>query len=849
MIQGFFDLGVSTQPEKSKPSKKTGCEECGLGNQGHLEVRGKGRKRVLLVMEHPGKGDFSEQEYYSGDASGLLYDVLKELGIDPVRDCWITAAVLCPCGTEVTSREAGHCHPKLYETIAQLQPSVIIPLGVVAVSGLLANRLTGRMASTRLTDFFGETIPDQELGAWICPTYTPRHALGKGKDVRKLLTSQLKTAFTLHDTDLPVDYADSCIQWTVDKTEALAWIEAARAEAKYLTFDYETTGLKPQREGHEIVCASIAYGSGKDLVCQAFPMFEDAEFLDSWKKLLTSKRVKKIAHNSSFEMNWTQSILGYWVNSWGWDTCLAAHAQHNQKPTNLKFCTYVNFGVAGYDEAVDSFLTQPRDRHEADYGTNSINRVRECPISVLLPYCAKDSYYSHLLAVKQMDYFKATPDFYRGVLFLIKGQEELTRCHAAGMLMDLNKVESTRKEIRELTAAKQLEVMQAEEAKKWRDATGKTFNPASDDQLSKLLFDHLEFAEVSGRSVDESVLTKIGTPFCKAVLELRKLAKISGYIDGYLRESVDGVLRPFFNLHGVKTFRSSSDSPNFQNIPKRDAMAKKLIRSLFKPRPGNRIKEYDYKAVEVCISACYHHDPAMIRYIKDPTTDMHRDTAMDLFSRTKEDFRKDERQAAKNGFVFPSFYGSSARPQKGETLGSITTGIWEQIAPETKVHLKTKGIHTIEDFQTHVEAVEEIFWKKRFGVYDKWRNTMYAQCREQGYYDLFTGFRVYMPMKFTEAINAPIQGSAFHCLLWTLIEAGPRVRALSGRSMFIGQIHDALIADIHPDEEAQVDAIIKEVGTQLLREFWDWIIVPLTVEHEASKVDGTWAEMESLGNL
>ena len=51
---------------------------------------------------------------------------------------------------------------------------------------------------------------------------------------------------------------------------------------------------------------------------------------------------------------------------------------------------------------------------------------------------------------------------------------------------------------------------------------------------------------------------------------MRKLKKVRDtYLDAFLREQVDGYLHPFFSLHTVKTFRSSSERINFQNIPKR----------------------------------------------------------------------------------------------------------------------------------------------------------------------------------------------------------------------------------------------------------------------------------------
>ena len=90
-------------------------------------------------------------------------------------------------------------------------------------------------------------------------------------------------------------------------------------------------------------------------------------------------------------------------------------------------------------------------------------------------------------------------------------------------------------------------------------------------------------------------------------------------------------MHPNFNLHLVRTYRSSSDKPNFQNVPIRDAWLSKLTRKAIRSRPGCRLVEIDYGGMEVAIVTCYHKDPAMVRYIEDPELDLHRDMAAECF--------------------------------------------------------------------------------------------------------------------------------------------------------------------------------------------------------------------------
>ena len=60
----------------------------------------------------------------------------------------------------------------------------------------------------------------------------------------------------------------------------------------------------------------------------------------------------------------------------------------------------------------------------------------------------------------------------------------------------------------------------------------------------------------------------------------------------------------------------------------------------------------------------------------------------------------------------------------------------------------------------------------------------------------------------------------------------------------MGQIHDAVLANVYPEEEDEVIGIVHDYSTITVKKHWDWIIVPLVIEGERSDVDGNWFEME-----
>ena len=161
-------------------------------------------------------------------------------------------------------------------------------------------------------------------------------------------------------------------------------------------------------------------------------------------------------------------------------------------------------------------------------------------------------------------------------------------------------------------------------------------------------------------------------------------------------------------------------------------------------------------------------------------------------------------------------------------------------------HLKENGLGTYRRFEEHIRKVEDIFWNKRFPVYTQWKKKWWSDYLKKGYFYTLTGFRCTALMGRNDAINYPIQGSAFHCLLWCLIEINQRLKERQMDSRIMGQIHDSLILDIVPGEKRKVLRICKQVMTKDLLVHWKWIVVPMEVEAELSPPGGSWYEKEKV---
>lgn len=457
-----------------------------------------------------------------------------------------------------------------------------------------------------------------------------------------------------------------------------------------------------------------------------------------------------------------------------------------------------------------------------------------------------------------------SPEIYKAYQLLHNGVLALANAEQQGIRVDMEYLEGKKNHINKEIEKLEIKFKQTKFFKHWQHTVKSTVNIHSNAQLANFLYKtkkiKIEKETVSGQgATDEEALQQMHIPELNDLLRIRKLKKVRDtYLEGFAREQVDGYIHPFFNLHLVKTYRSSSDHPNFQNIPRRDEEAMNIVRRALFPRPGHQLLELDYSGLEVRIAACYHKDKTMLRYINDPTTDMHTDMAAQIFIINNFDKNIPShnvlRQAVKNGFVFPEFYGDyykNCAISMACDWGKLPQGDWE---PEQGIditeiatlsdHFRRKGIKSLEDFIDHVQKIEKDFWENRFPQYAKWKDLQWKTYKKSGFISMFTGFQCSGVMSRNDVINYPVQGSAFHCLLWSFIELDKRLRKRGMDTQLVGQIHDSILLDIHPDELEEVIKLAYKVTCKDLPKAWNWIIVPLEVEIELAPVDGSWAEKE-----
>jgi len=847
------DEGKSRK-KSSRPARIMTCADCRLDQSCQtpkMPVYGNGKKRIMIILDTPSTNEDERGEPYTGPR-GLLFEELLEdrLGIKVKRDCWTIFAVRCCTKKSIKPYNSEPCRRYIHSDIEELNPAVIIPVGYWAFVGLVGDKLLGKHRGRGSGDWAGHVIPDQYLGKWVCPTwdlFLLNLETNKPDSIRiEQLVQHFDRALSMIDEPVQVvDYNKKVKILPPEKVLGFIidlWDRAkASPDGLVLALDYETTGRKPHRKGHKIISISISngkktwvfdYDSGDNVIKIQFGV------------LLRCKQIKWRVHNLQFEWLWSFNMFNSWPANLDQDTILGIHIWNGQKRVGLKINAYALFGVAGYDNDIEEYISAPSIEEKA-FGANAFNLMEQAPQKERLTYNALDTLFTyHMAEWLNKNLPKSSWVGYR---FFMESAINLSKAQQNGIRVDTKGVGEAKDVLTAEMESLEKNIQRLAVKGGWQK--GLPFRPSAADDISSLVYDIMgnepsKMTNGDKPSTDKEALERINHPVIAQILEWKKLQKLRDtYLNGMVTEVVDEYMHPFFNLYTVVTYRSSSNDPNFQNIPVRDKMASQMVRSLLFPRHGHRLCEYDYKGIEVVVAGCYTKDPNLIKYVSDKSTDMHRDTGIELFmyEDNPQDFSKFDRGIAKNKFVFPEFYGSY--------FEQCAADLWHYCSPEAKANLKKNGVRNLKDYNEHVREVEKSFWEVRFRGYAQWKKDIYKQFLRKGYIDTYTGFRLYGPMNKKEVTNYAIQGSAHHVLLKLFNHVSDVVVEKKMQSCIIGQIHDSLLNSTHPDEEKYLDKMIWHYGTQTILNDWKWLIIPVEIEKAAGEIDRPWSEVEELGML
>lgn len=414
---GFFPESVLIETEL--PSRIPKCGACKLYKgcrSPKMPFTGKGKRGILIVGEAPGKNEDKENKQFAGKSGKFLDKQLTTFGIDMRKDCWLHNALACrpPDNRTPNDKEIEYCHPNVNNAIEELNPKVIITVGLPAIKSVIKGHFHEKAG--KMSRWVGWRIPSRSLNAWICPTYHPSYVQReieeaeekrRGTPIKTIFRSHLKQALKLavsRPYERGNDLAES-VQILSDEKEIEKRLLAYVARGGAIAFDYETGMLKPDAHDSRIVSVGVCW-KGKETI--AFP-WSGRRVKRAWRELMRSKN-PKIAHNLKFEDRWTvaegnenriqqvesgddpkrRKRTKWKVSNWEWDTMNMAHLLDNRRDIcSLGFQAFVRLGVDDYSHATSRFFKQKNSYKP--------NRIHEVDMDQLLVYNGMDALCTYLL--------------------------------------------------------------------------------------------------------------------------------------------------------------------------------------------------------------------------------------------------------------------------------------------------------------------------------------------------------------------------------------------------------------------------------------------------------------------
>ncbi|TVL66517.1 DNA polymerase I [Brachyspira hyodysenteriae] len=329
---------------------------------------------------------------------------------------------------------------------------------------------------------------------------------------------------------------------------------------------------------------------------------------------------------------------------------------------------------------------------------------------------------------------------------------------------------------------------------------GEEFNLQSPKQLEYILFDKMGIPPTkktkTGFSTDEEVLTELSQKYkiAEYMLTYRKYAKLKNtYLDVFptLINEKTGRIHASFNQTVTATGRLSSSEPNLQNIPVRGEEGRE-IRNTFIPEKGNLLIAADYSQIELRLLAHFSNDPTLVEAFKN-NDDIHRKTAMKIYSVSKEHVTASMRNIAKI-INFSIIYGKTAFGLSKE-LGIKRKEAEDFIKGYFSTYSRVKPFCE--------EVVEEV------------RNKGFVRTMCGRIRDLSKTINSSNAMARNEAermaLNTLIQGSAADMIKVAMVAIHKEFKNHLKTAKIVMQVHDELVVEVSEAEADKAMTIMKEI--------------------------------------
>jgi DNA polymerase-1 len=407
----------------------------------------------------------------------------------------------------------------------------------------------------------------------------------------------------------------------------------------------------------------------------------------------------------------------------------------------------------------ETFLGYSPVHIETLIGEKGINQktMRDVPVDKLIEYSVEDADVTYQLKnvfeprIKNEGLYDLSHDIEMPLITVLAAMERY------GVRLNLDDLKAITINLREDIISLEKEIY---------TLAGTEFNISSPKQLGDILFlrlkldDKARFTKTKQFITSEEILQLLTHkhPIIEKVLEYRGLKKLlSTYVEALplLVDAKTGRIHTCYNQAVAATGRLSSNNPNLQNIPVRDARGRE-IRKAFVPEEGHIFFSADY-------------------------SDIHTATAAKIFGVELADVTREMRSRAKTanfGIIYGiSSFGLSERLTIGRKEAKDLIDGYFNSYPGVKTYMD-ESINKARN----VGYVTTMFGRKRYLNDIHSRNQVVRGNAERN------------------AINAPIQGSAADIIKIAMVKIHERMKAEKYVSKMILQVHDELIFEVVNDE-------------------------------------------------
>ena len=569
--------------------------------------------------------------------------------------------------------------------------------------------------------------------------------------------------------------ADIKTDYCIVKTDAeLAELVSTLTKAKVFAFDTETTALNPRAA--ELV--GISFSTTKH---SGYWVPATVAALEALRPMFADAALTKIGHNLKFDL----SVLA-----------------ENDCPVD---------GLC-YDTMLAHALIDPEQRHNLDTLSEDYLQYSTIRFSELLPdvkkgetidYTGVDEAALTNYAIEDADVTLQLWEVFEPKLKEC-GQDKIffeieTPLLPVLVAMEREGIRMSENTLKEIGGSIEGHIIELQNAV--YDAAGRDFNLNSPKQLGEVLFDELKLVEKPKKTktgqyaTNEQVLSSLAPKhqIVADLLEYRQLSKLTSTYINALPNSVDPKTDRVHTHYGqvqTATGRLSSNDPNLQNIPVRSPKGRE-IRKAFVSRAGWKLLAADYSQIELRILAALTKDEGLLTAFKEGQ-DIHTATAAKIFDVAPEDVTRDQRSTAKMvNFGIP--YGISAFGL-AQRLGTVS--------------------------RTEAQEIIDSYFAQFPGI-PGYMESQKESAKEKGYVETVCGRRRYLrdinssngtvrAGAERNAINMPIQGTAADMIKIAMVRIQKSMNEANLQSRMLLQVHDELVFDLEPSEEATLRELVTD---------------------------------------